>query len=1339
VSACGLWAARVHTMKPMSRPAHDSDASEVLPVLRRRIEACSALKRRELGRWLSRLRRRHRSGQPVDRSLAQLEQALVQAEREKATRSELAGRDLSYPPELPVSGLRETIADAIRSNQVVVVCGETGSGKTTQLPKICLELGRGIDGRIGHTQPRRIAARSVAERIAGELGTELGQTVGWQVRFTRELSANTAIKLMTDGILLAETEHDPDLLAYDTIIIDEAHERSLNIDFLLGYLKRLLPRRPDLKVIVTSATIDAQRFSEHFGGCPVIEVSGRAHPVETRWRSVESSEPGVEDPSLQSEILDAVAELLNEFSDGDILVFLPGEREIREAIEFLQGPLGERVDLLPLYARLSSEQQQKIFKPGERRRVILATNVAETSITVPRIRGVIDSGQVRISRYSARSRVQRLPIEQVSQASATQRAGRCGRIGPGTCIRLYSEETWSTSEPFTQPEILRSNLAGVILRMLSLGLGDIDSFPFLERPSGRMVEEGWATLYELGAVDRARALTEVGRCLARLPIDPRIGRMLVASFEEGCLSEMLVVASVLSTQDPRLRPFGGEQAADFAHAPWRDEKSDFVGFLQIWNDYVDHLAEHGSSATRRWCQERYLSWVRVREWADTWRQLRELARDVFEVRLPDRVSRRPRDGGWGALHRSILSGLVSNLGRLDEDNLYATPSGGAFAIHPSSGLLHRKPPWVVAAEVVETTRRYGRICAKMRGDWVERVAPHLVRREYEEPHYLKDSGQVAAWERVHYGNLVVVPRRRVPYGPIDGLVARDVFIHEALVQEQLRTRLKFLEKNAELRRRIETLEEKGRRRDLLVSTEARFNFYDARIPGDVHSAPDFQRWYSRMEGDTPDLLLMRESDLLRPPGHEVDREAFPDRLDRGPMQLPLDYRHEPGTDLDGVVIDVPLAGLNQLESTVFEWLVPGMLVEKIEVLLRLLPKRIRTRFSPIKETAEGAHESLDFGRGDLFVALAAHLTRIGGVTVRAGDFDRERIPDHLRMRIRVRDDSGAEIAVSRDPSSLVAGLRGQATHAFRARVDAVSTQLERDGLTTFPDDELPLSVEMPAAVGTLVAWPAVVDTGESLGIRLLDSEHEAVRHHHQGVRRALRVLAEAAIGGHLDWLLEERGLEIAYAPLGSSGSFRRHLERLIIDAVFLADRPSVISIRSHKALVERYERGFPELSTRSERVVETVERALVLRNTLVSRFEQGVPASWSAAVSDMREQVEVIFPAAFPDRGWLRMRDAPRRLEALARRFERLNEKGHVRDERDRETLAPWVRRLEVARELIPGETIGLLGYEFAVDELRIHLAAPSLAGPGAASVRKLQAAWDAVRKLAPERLAALP
>jgi len=1244
----------------------------------------------------------------------------------------VSGRTLEYPEDLPVSARREEIAAAIREHQVVVVCGETGSGKTTQLPKICLQLGRGVEGRIGHTQPRRLAARSVAERIATEIGTELGGAVGWQVRFNQETSDATAVKLMTDGILLAETEHDPDLLAYDTIIIDEAHERSLNIDFLLGYLRRLLPRRPDLKVVVTSATIDAERFSRHFDDCPVVEVSGRLHPVEIRWRPIETEGGDADEHSLRHGIESALEELLALEDPGDILVFLPGEREIREAIEHVGGLHGDRLELLPLYARLSSEEQRRIFRSGERRRIVFATNVAETSVTVPGIRGVIDCGLARISRYSARSRVQRLPVEQVSRASATQRAGRCGRVGPGVCIRLYDETTFEESEPFTQPEILRSNLASVILRMLSLRLGAIDSFPFLERPSGRLIEEGWSTLYELGAVDRNRELTEVGRQLARLPIDPRIGRMLVTSVEERCLPEMLVIAGILSTQDPRLRPFGNEQAADFAHTPWRDPKSDFVGFLMMWHDVREQLAEHGSSATRRWCRERWLSWIRVREWIDTWRQLRELCSEVLGINTPAEVRRRPREGGWGALHRSVLSGLVSNLGRLDEDLAYETSGGGTYAVHPSSGLLNRKAPWLVAAEVVETTRRYGRICAKMRGDWVERVAPHLIRSEYEEPHYLPDSGQVAAWERVHYGSLVVIPRRRVPYGPIDRVVARDVFIHEALVQEQLRTRAPFLARNIELRRRIEAMEEKGRRRDLLVSMESRFAFYDRRVPTRIHNAPDFERWRARADRETPGLLEMTESDLMRSGRHDIDRDAFPDRLPHGSDGLRLLYHHEPGADLDGVAVEVPLAGLGQLDTAALDWLVPGLLVEKVEVLLRSLPKQVRTRFSPIRETAEGAVETLPFGRGDLLSSLSEHLTRLGGLAVARTDFDLDRVPLHLRMRVIVRDDAGEEVGAGRDAAELKRTLSEASATAFRSRLDEHASGLQCTGRRGFPDGELPVQVELPSRYGALMAHPALVDEGGTVGVRLLESRTRAIRMHALGVRRALVEPTGNALAGHLDWLLEGRELALAFAPLGDAATFRDQLDLLVVDAVFLADRPEPEGIRSQTALLARLEEGFPELSSRTERVVETLETALALRNGILSGLDRPMPEAWAGTVEDIRNETIRLLPRHFAHLGWLRVRETPRRLDALRRRLVRLGEKGPVRDERDRAELAPWVERLEQARAGC-SERPAFKSYELAVDELRIHLAAPMLAAAGAGSRKRLLAAWERVEASEPE------
>ncbi|MEC8735305.1 MAG: ATP-dependent RNA helicase HrpA, partial [Planctomycetota bacterium] len=915
-------------------------AVQELESLRARLVGCPRLERRSLGRWLTRVARNARAGRPVDRSLARLHRAVEEGERLHEARSAPLEHPLAYPPELPVSAHAAALREAIREHQVLVVCGETGSGKTTQLPKLCLQAGRGLDGLIGHTQPRRVAAQSVAERIAEETGGKPGGLVGWQVRFQKTQDRGTRIKVMTDGILLAETQDDPDLDRYDTLIIDEAHERSLNIDFLLGYLRRLTRRRADLRVVITSATIDAQRFSEHFGNCPVFEVSGRAHPVEVAYRP--PAELGFPDADVTSgPVLEAAIRELEPWPGlQDVLVFLPGEREIQDALEHLQGALGESWECLPLYARLPGPQQRRIFAPGERRRVILATNVAETSLTVPRITAVLDTGLARVSRFSARARIQRLPVEQVSRASARQRAGRCGRIAPGRCLRLYPESVFEESPAYTQPELLRSNLAGVVLRMLALGLGPVEEFPFLDPPSPRRVDEGWATLQERGAVDRTRALTDVGRRLARLPVDPRLGRMLVESIDERVLPEVLVIASALSTQDPRVRPPGLESAADLAHAVWFDQKSDFAGLLRIWFDHQERHRADGASAARRWCGERFLSPVRMREWFEVHRQLRETVREVFEVRVPDVRGPGMADGRWGAIHRSILAGLVSNLGRRTEERTYELVNGAEFRVHPGSGLARGDAPWVVVAEITETTRRYGRVAAKVRGDWVERVAPHLVRREYEDPHYLEDSGQVAAFERVHFGQLVVVPRRRVPFGPIDPVVARDVFIQEALVEEKLRGRAAFLARNIQLRRRIEALEERGRRHDLLAPSEQRFQFYDQRVPAEVHSAPSFERWRASVERRDPTCLVMTEADLMRDPGRGVDAEQFPDTLDPDGAGLRLDYRHAPGGQGDGVTVEVDLPALVQLDVARLHWLVPGLLAEKVEVLVRSLPKRV---------------------------------------------------------------------------------------------------------------------------------------------------------------------------------------------------------------------------------------------------------------------------------------------------------------------------------------------------------------------------------------------------------------
>ena len=1304
--------------------------------LRARLAGCPRLERRSIGRWLTRVARIERAGRPVDRSLGKITHEIERAESVRTARCEATNRSFTYPADLPVSARREELLAAIREHQVIVVCGETGSGKTTQLPKMCLEAGRGIDGVIGHTQPRRVAAQSVAERIAAETATELGGLVGWQVRFQKVHGAGSCVKVMTDGILLAETQDDRDLDRYDTIIIDEAHERSLNIDFLLGYLKRVLERRTDLKLIITSATIDATRFSDQFGGCPVVEVSGRAHPVELEY--LEPADLGLAGIDVASgSVLEAAIRKLETW-DGmqDVLVFLPGEREIRDAVEHLSGALGEQWECLPLFARLPGPQQRLIFQPGERRRVVLATNVAETSLTVPRITAVIDTGLARVSRFSARARIQRLPIEQISQASARQRAGRCGRIGPGRCIRLYSEERFDEAPEFTQPEILRSNLASVILRMIGLGLGDIDSFPFLDCPSVRMIEEGWATLHELGAVDRSRNLTDVGSKLAKLPLDPRIGRMLVEAIDERVLPEVLVIASALSIQDPRLRPPGQESAADLAQSPWRDQKSDFAGLLRLWVGYQEQHRSEGASAARRWCVDRFLSNVRMREWFEVHRQLRDTVREVFELKMPSLREANLSDGGWGAMHRAILSGLVSNIGRRNDERAYEMVNGAQFQIHPSSGLGRSDAPWVVVAEVMETTRRFGRVAAKIRGDWVERVAPHLVRREYEDPHYLKDSGQVAAYERVHFGQLVVVPRRRVPFGPIDPVVARDVFIHEALVEEKLRTRASFLERNTTLRKRIEQLEEKGRRHDLLAPSEKRFAFYDQRIPADIHSAPSFERWRTKAERRAPGLLVMSESDLLDSGGRGIDSSQFPDTLDPDGADLRLDYRHEPGFHSDGVTVEVSLPALGQLDVTRLHWMVPGLLNEKVEILIRSLPKRIRTRFTPIGQTAHDASEELEFGTGDLFEELARYLTRIGGIELAASDFDRDRLPEHLSMVILVTDEQGNELARGREPAALLESLRDQVDAAFTREVEPLSEALCPNHSPELPVDPLPESLLVPGITGRLVAWVAIRHGEGGFSPQLLPARIEACSIHHLGITSALVNCCGSALSGHLDWLLDGRGLDIRYAGLQAPGTVRSQIESLIVDACFLHVVDSW-SIRSQSQFEACLDGGLSGLSESAELVVDSVEQILIRLGGLCDRLSAPYPEQWAWVIACMQGELENIVPSPLAEAGWARICRAPRMLEVLEKRLDRIGEKGIARELRDREERTPWQQRLEQARAMVSGSR-GFSAYELQLDEFSAHQVAPSLAIPGAGSLRKLAAAWNAVcaedPRLAPVR-----
>ncbi|MDT5239842.1 MAG: ATP-dependent helicase HrpA, partial [Mycobacterium sp.] len=1017
-------------------------------------------------------------------------------------------------------------AKAISENQVVVIAGETGSGKTTQLPKICLELGRGIRGTIGHTQPRRLAARTVAQRIADELHTPLGEAIGYTVRFTDQASDRTLVKLMTDGILLADIQRDRRLLRYDTLILDEAHERSLNIDFLLGYLRELLPRRPDLKVIVTSATIEPGRFAEHFrgaengsgGGAPIVEVSGRTYPVEIRYRPLEVvvTASGGEDPDdpdheiVRTElrdpteaIVDAVEELAAE-PPGDVLVFLSGEREIRDTAEALRGALGDHTEVLPLYARLPTADQQKVFNPSHAaRRVVLATNVAETSLTVPGIRYVVDPGTARISRYSRRTKVQRLPIEPVSQASAAQRAGRSGRVAPGVCIRLYSEEDFESRPRYTDPEILRTNLAAVILQMASLQLGDVEEFPFLDPPDKRSVRDGVQLLQELGAFDQQGAITSLGRRLAQLPLDPRIGRMILAADAEGCVREVLVLAAALSIPDPRERPSDREEAARQKHARFADEHSDFVSYLNLWRYLGEQRKERTGNSFRRMCREEFLHYLRIREWQDLVGQLRGIARDMG---IRESTDSEPADPA--RVHAALTAGLLSHVGlREGETREYQGARNSRFVLAPGSVLTKRPPRWIVVADLVETSRLYGRIAARIEPEAIERVAGDLVQRTYSEPHWGARRGEVMAFERVTLYGLPLVVQRRVGYATIDPVLARDLFIRHALVEGDWQTRHHFLRDNARLREELAEIEERARRRDLLVGDEEIYAFYDTRLPSDVVSARHFDAWWKKQRQRTPDLLTFTRDDLLRNDDPDTDR---PDTWQAGDLSLPVTYRFEPGAADDGITVHVPVEVLARLGGDEFAWHVPALREELITALIRSLPKDLRRNFVPAPDTARAVLATLDPDGAPLLEALQGELRRRTGVLVPIDAFDLDKIPAHLRVTFAVETADGTEMARGKDIDALQERL---ATPVRQAVAGAVAGDLERTGLRLWPDDldELPRTVERTSGGHAVRGFPALVDAGTAVDVRVFATQAEQGAAMGPGTRRLLRLAVTSPV------------------------------------------------------------------------------------------------------------------------------------------------------------------------------------------------------------------------------------
>ncbi|HVH95245.1 MAG TPA: ATP-dependent RNA helicase HrpA [Nocardioidaceae bacterium] len=1182
---------------------------------------------------------------------------------EVARRTALVPR-VSYPDELPVSARRDDIAAAIRDHQVVIVAGETGSGKTTQLPKICLELGRGVHGMIGHTQPRRIAARSVAERIAEEIGTPLGETVGYQVRFTDRSSRDSLVKVMTDGILLAELQHDRSLSAYDTIIIDEAHERSLNVDFLLGYLKQLLPRRPDLKVVITSATIDPERFAEHFADAngrpaPIVEVSGRTYPVEIRYRPlVEESDDVDEEGEVvvrdQTEaIVDAVRELFAE-GPGDILVFLPGEREIRDTADVL-GKLSTRpadaFDVVPLYARLSSAEQHKVFEQHSRRRVVLATNVAETSLTVPGIRYVVDAGVARISRYSVRTKVQRLPIEPVSQASANQRSGRCGRVEAGVCIRLYSEEDFESRPEFTDPEILRTNLASVILQMTALGLGDVARFPFVDPPDQRNVKAGVQLLEELGALVSGR-LTPLGRQLVALPVDPRLARMVTEAARRGCLREVLVITAALSLQDPRERPADQQAQADQKHARFKDETSDFLTWLNLWRYVRSQQRELSSSAFRRMCRAEYLNYLRIREWQELESQLRQVAKQLdLEVGKP------ADDPDADGIHQSLLSGLLSHIGLRDPDPSTGSGQGGRylgarnarFSIFPGSGLFRKQPQFVMAAELVETSKLWGRVNAAVKPEWAEELGSHLVKRSYSEPHWSKKRAAVVAYERVTLYGVPLASDRLVSYGRVDPALSRELFIRHALVYGEWSTRHRFMAQNRQLLEEVEELEHRARRRDILVDEQTLFDFYDARVGAEVVSGAHFDSWWKKARHKSPDLLTFDPAMLVNETAGVVTEENYPDQWREGDLSLPLSYQFEPGSAHDGVTVDIPVATLNRVDGDPFTWQVPGLREELVVALIRSLPKHLRVNFVPAPNVAREFLAATTPGEESLLGALERYLRSTTGVVVPREAWNTTKVPDHLRPMFRVVDEHGSVVASGKDLEALKAPLRPKFAEAM-AEV-ASSSGLDVTGQTSWTFGTLERTFTQARAGHEVRGFPALVDEGQTVGVRVLGSEAEQDACHRLGLRRLLMLLLPSPVRAVADGLSNAEKLGLAGSPYPSVTDL---LEDCVAAAVDL--------------LVDRYgpawdEVTFGELADKvradlvetSCAVVRDVVRVLEEWRGVDKLLSGSADLSMLPALADMKAQVGRLVHRGFVSEvGAAQMRELPRYLAAVRTRRERL-------------------------------------------------------------------------------------
>ncbi|MBZ6248671.1 ATP-dependent RNA helicase HrpA [Streptomyces olivaceus] len=1194
--------------------------------------------------------------------LAEIEAEVAKAEQRIGERRARVP-DVSYPEQLPVSQKKDEIAAAIRDHQVVIVAGETGSGKTTQIPKICVELGRGVRGMIGHTQPRRIAARTVAERVADELDTPLGETVGWKVRFTDQVNPeSTFIKLMTDGILLAEIQTDRELRAYDTIIIDEAHERSLNIDFLLGYLAQLLPKRPDLKVVITSATIDPERFSRHFGDAPIVEVSGRTYPVEVRYRPLLEEDGDDADRDQITAITDAVEELMGE-GKGDILVFLSGEREIRDTADALEKKKYRFTEVLPLYARLSHAEQHRVFQRHSGRRIVLATNVAETSLTVPGIKYVIDPGFARISRYSHRTKVQRLPIEPVSQASANQRKGRCGRTSDGICVRLYSEDDFDARPEFTDAEILRTNLASVILQMTAAGLGDIEKFPFIDPPDHRNIRDGVQLLQELGALDPAqkdvrKRLTDTGRKLAQLPVDPRLARMVLEADRNGCAREVMVIAAALSIQDPRERPAEKQAQADQQHARFKDETSDFLAFLNLWRYLREQQKERGSSSFRRMCKQEYLNFLRIREWQDIYTQLRTVAKQMG-IRLND------DDAPGDRVHVSLLAGLLSHVGMKDvkegAKNEYLGARNAKFAIFPGSALFKKPPRFVMSAELVETSRLWARVNAKIEPEWVEPLAGHLLKHTYSEPHWEKDQAAVMAYEKVTLYGVPIVAQRKVNYGRIDPEVSRELFIRNALVEGDWRTHHKFFADNRRLLTEVEELEHRARRRDILVDDETLYDFYDQRVPEHVVSGAHFDSWWKHKRHDRPDFLDFEREMLINEKAGAVTKDDYPDTWRQGPLKFRVTYQFEPGADADGVTVHVPLQVLNQVADEGFDWQIPGLREQVVTELIRSLPKPIRRHYVPAPNYAQAFLDRAVPLQEPLAVTMARELKRRVGVPLEAEDFDWAKVPDHLKITFRIVDERRRRLAEDKDLEALKLQLRPKARKALSQAAAATAVRsggesLERTGLTDWTIGTLSRVFETRRAGQPVKAYPALVDDGpkaNTVSVRLFDTEAEQAQAMWKGTRRLiLRNIPVNPAKFASEKLTNQQKLGLSANPHGSIQALFDDCATAAADKLVADFGGPAWDEESYRKL---YDKVRAEIVDTTVRTVGQVQQVLAAWQACERRLKAVRSPALLANLQDVRAQLDALVKPGFvTEAGIRRLPDLLRYLVAADRRLQQM-------------------------------------------------------------------------------------